>query len=110
MVGVASAESRRTISNFSIASDSPDVSGARRSEEHTSELQSRQYLVCRLLLEKKKKNTNDRTHPHHTFTNFLVKTVLSHIDLRKDPYIMRLDNDVLITSWLATNDARLYSH
>src|SRR3712207_7406086 len=27
----------------------------RRSEEHTSELQSRQYLVCRLLLEKKKK-------------------------------------------------------
>src|SRR3712207_7215542 len=28
--------------------------GRRRSEEHTSELQSRQYLVCRLLLEKKK--------------------------------------------------------
>src|SRR3712207_8686158 len=31
-----------------------------RSEEHTSELQSRQYLVCRLLLEKKKKKTNSR--------------------------------------------------
>src|SRR3712207_7148497 len=30
-------------------------SPTRRSEEHTSELQSRQYLVCRLLLEKKKK-------------------------------------------------------
>src|SRR5947209_11672950 len=30
-------------------------SGGNRSEEHTSELQSRQYLVCRLLLEKKKK-------------------------------------------------------
>src|SRR3712207_7622403 len=30
-------------------------SARRRSEEHTSELQSRQYLVCRLLLEKKKK-------------------------------------------------------
>src|SRR3712207_7599537 len=30
-----------------------------RSEEHTSELQSRQYLVCRLLLEKKKKINND---------------------------------------------------
>src|SRR5258707_10780569 len=29
---------------------------AKRSEEHTSELQSRQYLVCRLLLEKKKNN------------------------------------------------------
>src|SRR3712207_7123022 len=33
---------------------------AARSEEHTSELQSRQYLVCRLLLEKKKK-TNHST-------------------------------------------------
>src|SRR5438445_9922282 len=31
----------------------------KRSEEHTSELQSRQYLVCRLLLEKKKKDTNN---------------------------------------------------
>src|SRR3712207_8639054 len=51
-------------------SEDPDQSGAKnpldrvremylltkdRSEEHTSELQSRQYLVCRLLLEKKKK-------------------------------------------------------
>src|SRR3712207_8130280 len=34
-----------------------------RSEEHTSELQSRQYLVCRLLLEKKKKK--------HTMQEFL---------------------------------------
>src|SRR3989442_9337533 len=32
------------------------ASVARRSEEHTSELQSRPHLVCRLLLEKKKKN------------------------------------------------------
>src|SRR3712207_7051505 len=32
-----------------------DEERAERSEEHTSELQSRQYLVCRLLLEKKKK-------------------------------------------------------
>src|SRR3712207_7245392 len=32
---------------------------ARRSEEHTSELQSRQYLVCRLLLEKKNKSINN---------------------------------------------------
>src|SRR3712207_6923975 len=31
-----------------------------RSEEHTSELQSRQYLVCRLLLEKKKMRTTRR--------------------------------------------------
>src|ERR1035437_10655539 len=34
---------------------------ADRSEEHTSELQSRQYLVCRLLLEKKKTHTQYRT-------------------------------------------------
>src|SRR5258707_6174304 len=33
----------------------PDVNPALRSEEHTSELQSRQYLVCRLLLEKTKR-------------------------------------------------------
>src|SRR2546422_2511637 len=32
--------------------------GLERSEEHTSELQSRLHLVCRLLLEKKKKNTS----------------------------------------------------
>src|SRR3712207_8221253 len=35
---------------------------AARSEEHTSELQSRQYLVCRLLLEKKKKKNINYTH------------------------------------------------
>src|SRR3712207_7359760 len=33
----------------------------KRSEEHTSELQSRQYLVCRLLLEKKKKKQISRS-------------------------------------------------
>src|SRR3712207_8791096 len=33
-----------------------DLVAFRRSEEHTSELQSRQYLVCRLLLEKKNKS------------------------------------------------------
>src|SRR3712207_7261516 len=36
------------------SSNSDAISSAQRSEEHTSELQSRQYLVCRLLLEKKK--------------------------------------------------------
>src|SRR3712207_8257837 len=43
-----------------------------RSEEHTSELQSRQYLVCRLLLEKKKKSKNQHPGPpvrrYHTIT------------------------------------------
>src|SRR3712207_7538600 len=40
---IVSAPAQRMIRTF----------GVRRSEEHTSELQSRQYLVCRLLLEKK---------------------------------------------------------
>src|SRR3712207_8295062 len=35
-----------------------DANAVRRSEEHTSELQSRQYLVCRLLLEKKNKHVS----------------------------------------------------
>src|SRR5687768_17895410 len=42
-----------------------DVNGKSRSEEHTSELQSRLHLVCRLLLEKKKtKNKYTTTIPH----------------------------------------------
>src|SRR3712207_8082254 len=44
------------------ASAEPAASCSVRSEEHTSELQSRQYLVCRLLLEKKKNK------PHSTTT------------------------------------------
>src|SRR5438445_8567197 len=40
-----------------------DAADALRSEEHTSELQSRQYLVCRLLLEKKKKSRRTSAPP-----------------------------------------------
>src|SRR5437879_6951676 len=40
------------------------ASDAKRSEEHTSELQSPMYLVCRLLLEKKNKNQEKREHTH----------------------------------------------
>src|SRR5947209_16021244 len=43
------------IYNVSPENHSENYSKFFRSEEHTSELQSRQYLVCRLLLEKKKK-------------------------------------------------------
>src|SRR5437879_11295216 len=39
----------------------------RRSEEHTSELQSPMYLVCRLLLEKKKTNNTASTHEYAAF-------------------------------------------
>src|SRR5690554_7627948 len=43
------------------------VNQAMRSEEHTSELQSRPHLVCRLLLEKKKNNTNSAHPVRHFF-------------------------------------------
>src|SRR5258707_8491012 len=43
--------------------------GENRSEEHTSELQSRQYLVCRLLLEKKKKKRNTLCEVYRTIKN-----------------------------------------
>src|SRR2546422_4066603 len=46
----------------------PSNSSASRSEEHTSELQSRLHLVCRLLLEKKKKDQKNR----HSNYNILV--------------------------------------
>src|SRR3712207_7801730 len=41
------------------------VAGVDRSEEHTSELQSRQYLVCRLLLEKKKRRGYSTSSKHN---------------------------------------------
>src|SRR5262245_64512447 len=44
-----------------IAALRSDARGARRSEEHTSELQSLRHLVCRLLLEKKKHNPRMRS-------------------------------------------------
>src|SRR2546429_2711544 len=44
-----------------------------RSEEHTSELQSRLHLVCRLLLEKKKKKTQNHKY-RHTPTDSAVKS------------------------------------
>src|SRR5437764_7798203 len=52
------------------SSDAPTIlqRGETRSEEHTSELQSPMYLVCRLLLEKKKTTRTDSLHdntPHH---------------------------------------------
>src|SRR3712207_7039905 len=49
------------------------TAGASRSEEHTSELQSRQYLVCRLLLEKK--TTNPYT---HSIPSYMILYINSH--------------------------------
>src|SRR6266704_4024905 len=52
--------------NTSLPSCTPRTPGPRRSEEHTSELQSRFDIVCRLLLEKKKKT--------HKFPLLQIKT------------------------------------
>src|SRR3712207_8812191 len=46
-----------------------EEAGPSRSEEHTSELQSRQYIVCRLLLEKKKKHQHNNLMPHLVLTS-----------------------------------------
>src|SRR5947209_10966631 len=54
-LGVAAADADRR--HRDAARDDRVTQLTSRSEEHTSELQSRQYLVCRLLLEKKKKLT-----------------------------------------------------
>src|SRR5260221_7691776 len=56
---------------------------ARRSEEHTSELQSHSDLVCRLLLEKKKKHTEDANYasPHET------NSLLRMLDMLRHPVI-----------------------
>src|SRR3712207_8282227 len=51
---------RGTVPRRPTIAESASRNSGSRSEEHTSELQSRQYLVCRLLLEKKNK------HIHHT--------------------------------------------
>src|SRR5258707_9521321 len=60
---------RRTPSRVGVPRRDPD--DLSRSEEHTSELQSRQYLVCRLLLEKKK-NPVRRDARHYTRHNPLA--------------------------------------
>src|SRR5690348_17637266 len=52
-----------------------------RSEEHTSELQSPVHLVCRLLLEKKKKQIQPPTHPAHIHRPLLTQhTHAPHCD------------------------------
>src|SRR5436305_3636543 len=56
------ADRRSPIDPYALIGESDAIHSVRqaiaRSEEHTSELQSRPHLVCRLLLEKKKKNIN----------------------------------------------------
>src|SRR5438309_7178727 len=55
------------------------ITAASRSEEHTSELQSQFHLVCRLLLEKKKKRNKHTIHLHHTHLIVLSERQLTCI-------------------------------
>src|SRR5437763_3098057 len=65
--------SRRTSRGCSRSSDG--TSSTARSEEHTSELQSPMYLVCRLLLEKKKKQQYQKIREEHD----IVKSDYIHV-------------------------------
>src|SRR5687768_18159431 len=70
-----------SLSPFSSENDASCFSSSARSEEHTSELQSRLHLVCRLLLEKKKNQWY-----YHYFSQRLY--VVIEIDYRHAPYWM----------------------
>src|SRR2546425_3573686 len=56
-----------TVKNGQDVYNAPRAAVEKRSEEHTSELQSLAYLVCRLLLEKKKK-----VHTHYVLVRMLI--------------------------------------
>src|SRR5438552_10463403 len=54
---------KRRLLNFDMIGEPEASKLSKRSEEHTSELQSPDHLVCRLLLEKKKKDHHTTAHP-----------------------------------------------
>src|SRR5687767_15332747 len=68
MVRTCVAGSFHAASTRTKSASRPISCSAERSEEHTSELQSLAYLVCRLLLEKKKKKNNKHTYNHTHLT------------------------------------------
>src|SRR3989442_10840587 len=58
--GVRHVEGQIELADPALHFDTSDIDTVQRSEEHTSELQSRPHLVCRLLLEKKKKTNKQQ--------------------------------------------------
>src|SRR5256884_264318 len=86
-----------------------------RSEEHTSELQSRLHLVCRLLLEKKKKNTTPQVSAQHEMLAFhqkestaRVASIMEHTNLSKQQQVSEIMLQMLTQAQTAgqyfTND------
>src|SRR2546422_4772539 len=63
VAGPVAAALRRDGALVQLGRPAGEIRGAPRSEEHTSELQSRLHLVCRLLLEKKKKKETHNAQP-----------------------------------------------
>src|SRR2546430_3999740 len=59
---------QRLLLAFHLGHEIVEIAPAARSEEHTSELQSQSNLVCRLLLEKKKKQQHTPEHAHLVHT------------------------------------------
>src|SRR2546430_3974984 len=74
---------------------------APRSEEHTSELQSQSNLVCRLLLEKKKKNHTNQPVHHSDSTDITLRSIIivraAGHDASYDLYSISLDMDISVT-------------
>src|SRR3712207_7489161 len=70
-----------------------------RSEEHTSELQSRQYLVCRLLLEKKNniREANQTNCQHHTIMSI------------KDLFRINFKSKIKVFYWTSTKEPASFS-
>src|SRR5437870_10174218 len=74
---------RQSRSPTSLASGREHRPDGKRSEEHTSELQSRGHLVCRLLLEKKKKKL-DKQLIHHVYDHAKTYLVVGHVLISND--------------------------
>src|SRR2546428_5293869 len=79
----SAARNAATSSGGTSSASSPSVTYCSRSEEHTSELQSRSDLVCRLLLEKKHRGTHASGRSfsrHHSPTSLIIcgMDLLSH--------------------------------
>src|SRR5438445_5972960 len=81
-VMASSRAARATYTMVSPQDSSPrPIALPKRSEEHTSELQSRQYLVCRLLLEKKKKKDHKNCIYINNLFNIECKCVMNSANI-----------------------------
>src|SRR5437899_10203934 len=72
------------LTRIQLRSQMPLTESARRSEEHTSELQSLRHLVCRLLLEKKKKKETQQTYTSRSCTNSSHTTTDVRLEVKHD--------------------------